>query len=49
MALLVQIPDGFWILSTRPVSKWNTKFCALHQWYSTWGTRVFCDTLTKYF
>ena len=22
---------------------------ALDQWYSTWGTRVICDTLTKKF
>ena len=30
MAIRVQIPDGFWILNTRPVSKRNTKIRALH-------------------
>ena len=27
---LAQIPDGFWMLNTRPVSKRNTKIRALH-------------------
>ena len=30
VAIRVQIPDGFWILNTRSVSKRNTKFRVVH-------------------